>query len=51
MIGGRILFEKLLEALVRLLPEQRSGAAPSDVVEGRAPLPEEAGRHRIHGGA
>src|SRR3954452_11680047 len=51
MPGGRVLFEQALEALVRLLPEQRSRPAPSAVVEARLALPEEAGYDRVHGGA
>ena len=51
MFDGRVLFEQLLDALVRLLPEQRSRAARPAVVEGGAPFPSEAGYDRIHGGA
>jgi len=52
MRGGRVFFEEALDALVRLLlGDQQPRAAPSAVVEGRSPLPEEAGCDRIHGGA
>jgi hypothetical protein len=51
MPGRRVLFEQVLDALVRLLPEQRSRPAPSAVVEGRLALPEEAGDDRVDGGA
>jgi hypothetical protein len=51
MFDGRVLFDQMLDALVRLLPEQRSRAARPAVVEGRAPFPDEAGYDRIHGGA
>src|ERR687897_4847 len=52
MFDGRVLFEQLLDALVRLLPEQRSRAARRPaVVEGGAPFPDEAGYDRINGGA
>src|SRR5918994_1122451 len=51
MFDGTVLFEQLLDALVRLLPEQRSRAARPAVVEGGAPFPDEAGYDRINGGA
>jgi hypothetical protein len=51
MLNGRVLFEQLLEELVRLLPEQRHGATPLAVVEGGAPSPYEAGYDRINSGA
>src|SRR5215212_2096595 len=51
MLGGRILLEQLLDALTRLLPEQRPRTAPSVVVEGGAALPEEAGDNGVEGGA
>ena len=51
MFDGRVLFEQLLDALVGLLPEQRSRAARPAVVEGGAAFPDEAGYDRIHGGA
>ena len=38
MRGGRVFFEEALDALVRLLGEQRPRAALSAVVEGRVPL-------------
>src|SRR5215216_7542178 len=45
------MVEQLLEALTRLLPEQRPRTAPSVVVEGGAALPEEAGDNGVDGGA
>jgi hypothetical protein len=35
MLDGRVLFEQFLNTLVGLLVEQRHGAAPLAVVEGR----------------
>src|SRR5215216_2444441 len=51
MLDGRVLFEQFLDTLVGLLVEQRHGAAPLAVVEGRPPLPEEARDDRVDGGA
>src|SRR5688572_11640815 len=51
MRGGRVLFDEALDALVRLIGEQQPRAAPSAIIESRAPLPEKAGDDRIHGGS
>jgi len=51
MGGGGVLFEEALDAFVCLLGEQRPRAAPSAIIESRAPLPEKATDDRIHGGA
>src|SRR5687768_16178474 len=51
MRGGRVLFDEVLDALVRLIGEQQPRAAPSAIIESRAPLPEKAGDDRIHGGS
>src|SRR5215211_5016982 len=49
--GGRVLFEQTLEALVRLLSEQRFRASSPAVVEGGFALPEEALGDGVDGGA
>ncbi|MBA2692792.1 MAG: hypothetical protein H0U65_09905, partial [Rubrobacter sp.] len=51
MLDGRVLFDQLLKSLVGLRSEQRPGAARLAVVEGGAPLPQEAGCDGVHGGA
>jgi hypothetical protein len=51
MLDGRVLFEQFLDTLVGLLVEQRHGAAPLAVVEGRPPLPKKARDDRVDGGA
>src|SRR5215218_4654934 len=51
MLDGRVLFEQFLDMLVGLLAEQRHGAAPLAVVEGRPPFPEKASDDRVDGGA
>lgn len=38
MLGGRVLFEQILDALVGLFAEQRLGATRTPVVEGGAPF-------------
>jgi hypothetical protein len=51
VVGGRILFDQTLEALVRLLSEQRFRASSPAVVEGGFALPEEAVGDGVDGGA
>ncbi len=51
MLGGRILFEQLLDALVCRIAEQRLRASPSEVFEGRSPLPNEPLDDGVNGGA
>src|SRR5919107_4632008 len=51
VVGGRILLDRMLEALVRSFSEQRLRASPLAVVEGHPSLTTKASYDRVEGGA
>jgi hypothetical protein len=51
VVSGRILFDQMLDALVRSFSEQRLRASPLPVVEGHPTLLSEATDDRVDGGA
>src|SRR5215208_5946704 len=51
VVGRRILFDQMLDALVRSFSEQRLRASPLPVIEGYPPFPSKATDERVDGGA